>query len=39
MGNRADTVVVGDLVHDAGVEAVEATVRGAKDAKNAEDAG
>ena len=39
MGNRADTVVVGDLVHDAGVEAVKATVRGAKDAKNAEDAG
>lgn len=32
MGSQADTVVVGDLVHDAGVEAVEETVRGAKDA-------
>jgi phosphoglycerol geranylgeranyltransferase len=35
MGARADTVVVGDLVHDAGVEAVRETVRGAKDAENA----
>lgn len=35
MGTRADTVVVGDLVHDAGCEAVEETVRGAKDAKDA----
>jgi phosphoglycerol geranylgeranyltransferase len=34
MGARADTVVVGDLVHDAGVEAVRETVRGAKDAEN-----
>jgi len=32
MGSRADTVIVGDLVHDVGVEAVEETVRGAKDA-------
>ncbi|WP_049972627.1 phosphoglycerol geranylgeranyltransferase [Haladaptatus cibarius] len=32
MAAVADTVVVGDLLHDAGVEAVEATVRGAKDA-------
>lgn len=34
MGRKADTIVVGDLVHDAGVEAVEETVRGAKDAKD-----
>lgn len=33
MGQRADTVVVGDLVHDEGVEAVEETVEGATDAK------
>jgi phosphoglycerol geranylgeranyltransferase len=32
MGSRADTVIVGDLVHDVGVDAVEETVRGAKDA-------
>ncbi|MEF8771251.1 phosphoglycerol geranylgeranyltransferase [Halodesulfurarchaeum sp.] len=32
MGAVADVVVVGDLVHEAGVEAVEETVRGAKDA-------
>lgn len=32
MGRRADTVVVGDLVHDEGVEAVAETVEGAKDA-------
>ncbi len=31
MGNVADVVVVGDLVHEEGVEAVEETVRGAKD--------
>ena len=33
MGTQADVVVVGDLVHDAGVEAVKETVRGAKDAQ------
>lgn len=32
MGERADTVVVGDLVHDEGVDAVRETVRGATDA-------
>lgn len=32
MGAHADTVVVGDLVHDAGVDAVRETVRGATDA-------
>ena len=32
MAQYADTVVVGDLVHDAGCEAVRETVRGAKDA-------
>ncbi|MFP4530305.1 MAG: phosphoglycerol geranylgeranyltransferase [Halodesulfurarchaeum sp.] len=32
MGAVADVVVVGDLVHEAGVAAVEETVRGAKDA-------
>ncbi|MFT4884338.1 MAG: phosphoglycerol geranylgeranyltransferase [Natronomonas sp.] len=32
MANHADTVIVGDLVHDEGVEAVAETVRGAKDA-------
>ncbi|MCT9095724.1 phosphoglycerol geranylgeranyltransferase [Haloarchaeobius sp. HME9146] len=32
MAQHADVVVVGDLVHDEGVEAVEATVRGANDA-------
>jgi phosphoglycerol geranylgeranyltransferase len=32
MGRRADTVVVGDLVHDEGVDAVRETVEGAKDA-------
>jgi phosphoglycerol geranylgeranyltransferase len=31
-GRRADTVVVGDLVHDEGVDAVRETVEGAKDA-------
>lgn len=30
MGNHADVIVVGDLVHDEGVDAVERTVRGAK---------
>jgi phosphoglycerol geranylgeranyltransferase len=33
MGSRGDTVVVGDLVHDEGVEAVRETVEGAKDAR------
>ncbi|MFC6731910.1 MULTISPECIES: phosphoglycerol geranylgeranyltransferase [unclassified Haladaptatus] len=32
MAQVSDTVIVGDLVHDEGVDAVEATVRGAKDA-------
>jgi phosphoglycerol geranylgeranyltransferase len=32
MGHHADTVVVGDLVHDEGVDAVRETVEGAKDA-------
>jgi len=32
MRSVADTVVVGDLLHDEGVEAVRATVNGAKDA-------
>ncbi len=30
MGRRADTVIVGDLVHDQGVDAVRETVEGAK---------
>jgi phosphoglycerol geranylgeranyltransferase len=33
MGQCADTVIVGDLVHDQGVDAVRETVAGAKDAK------
>jgi phosphoglycerol geranylgeranyltransferase len=32
MGERADTIVVGDLLHDDGVDAVEETVRGVNDA-------
>jgi phosphoglycerol geranylgeranyltransferase len=32
MGEHADVVVVGDLVHDEGVDAVEETVNGAKEA-------
>ncbi|MES3518479.1 MAG: putative phosphoglycerol geranylgeranyltransferase [Natronomonas sp.] len=32
MGRRADTVIVGDLVHEAGADAVRETVEGAKDA-------
>ncbi|MDZ7701312.1 MAG: putative phosphoglycerol geranylgeranyltransferase [Halobacteriales archaeon] len=32
MRSVADTVVVGDLLHDEGVEAVQATIDGAKDA-------
>ena len=31
MANVADTVVVGDVLHEAGIEAVEETVRGATD--------
>ena len=34
MGRHADTVIVGDLVHDEGVDAVRETVEGAKDAKS-----
>jgi len=33
MGNHADTVIVGDLVHDEGVEAVRETVEGVRDAR------
>jgi len=32
MGQHADVIVVGDLVHEEGVDAVEQTVRGAKEA-------
>jgi len=32
MAQHADTIVVGDLVHDEGVDAVRETVKGAKDA-------
>lgn len=35
MRSCADTIVVGDLLHDTGVEAVRATVDGAKDARDA----
>lgn len=35
MAQHADTVVVGDLVHDVGTDAVRETVEGAKDAKKA----
>jgi phosphoglycerol geranylgeranyltransferase len=35
MAERADTIVVGDLVHDEGCEAVRETVEGAQDAKAA----
>ncbi|GAA0250013.1 hypothetical protein GCM10009000_077880 [Halobacterium noricense] len=34
MASVADTVIVGDVLHEAGIEAVEATVRGARDAKH-----
>ncbi|WP_231189315.1 phosphoglycerol geranylgeranyltransferase [Haladaptatus sp. DYF46] len=34
MASVADTVIVGDVLHDAGIETVEETVRGTKDAKN-----
>ncbi|RRJ28404.1 phosphoglycerol geranylgeranyltransferase [Halocatena pleomorpha] len=33
MGQYADTIIVGDLVHDEGIEAVRETVRGVHDAK------
>ncbi|GGL32605.1 geranylgeranylglyceryl/heptaprenylglyceryl phosphate synthase [Halarchaeum grantii] len=33
MGQRSDVVVVGDLLHDEGVEAVRETVEGARDGK------
>jgi phosphoglycerol geranylgeranyltransferase len=32
MADHADTVIVGDLVHDEGIDAVTETVNGAKDA-------
>ena len=35
MAAHADTVIVGDLVHDEGVEAVRKTVQGARDARTA----
>ena len=35
MAAHADTVIVGDLVHDEGVEAVRETVQGARDARTA----
>ncbi|WP_276258287.1 phosphoglycerol geranylgeranyltransferase [Haloglomus litoreum] len=35
MGEHADTVIVGDLVHDEGVDAVRETVEGARDAQTA----
>jgi len=34
MGRHADTVIVGDLIHDEGVDAVRETVEGAGDAAN-----
>ncbi|WP_435158740.1 phosphoglycerol geranylgeranyltransferase [Haladaptatus sp. DFWS20] len=34
MANVADTVIVGDVLHEAGIETVEETVRGARDAKH-----
>jgi phosphoglycerol geranylgeranyltransferase len=39
MGRHADTVVVGDLVHDRGSDAVRETVEGAKDARREATAG
>ena len=33
MAKVADTVIVGDVLHDAGIEAVKETVHGAKDAQ------
>ncbi|WP_266080869.1 phosphoglycerol geranylgeranyltransferase [Haladaptatus caseinilyticus] len=34
MASVADTVIVGDVLHEAGIEVVEATVRGTRDAKH-----
>ena len=34
MASVADTVIVGDVLHDAGIEVVEETVRGTRDAKH-----
>jgi len=34
MGHHADTIVVGDLVHEEGVDAVEETVEGVREAKS-----
>ena len=36
MARHADTVIVGDLVHDEGVDAVTETVEGAKDVTRAQ---
>jgi phosphoglycerol geranylgeranyltransferase len=33
MGQHADTVIVGDLIHEDGADAVAETVDGAKDAR------
>jgi len=38
MAAHSDVIVVGDLLHDEGVDAVRETVKGAKDAKDAKDA-
>lgn len=38
MAQHADTIVVGDLVHDEGVDAVRETVRGAKDVDRGQEA-
>jgi phosphoglycerol geranylgeranyltransferase len=34
MASVADTIIVGDALHDAGIETVEETVRGTRDAKH-----
>lgn len=38
MAQHADTVIVGDLIHDEGIEAVRETVRGVHDAKRQHEA-
>lgn len=38
MAQHADTVIVGDLIHDEGIEAVRETVRGVHDAKQQHEA-